>query len=275
MKRALVLGGLLAAVAALPATAQTEFGVSAGVYSSYVWRGLTLTRKPVFQPSAYLSFPIGSASLTVGGWANVDIGKYDKADDIAEGGGTSMNLAEFDPYAEIGYSLGKASMTWGITGYIYPNDAGLTSDFNTWEVYGKASLDAPLSPGIAAYYDIDKIKGLYVEGSLSHGVPLGATTLNLGATAGFDFGQDADLDDNDVPQADFYNFQEKGLTHVDLSASVDLAAGPVSITPSFHFQIDRDPFTKVRDLGHTDEDYKIWGGVSISWSKALGKAAEE
>lgn len=274
MKRALVLGGVLAALTAAPAAAQTEFGVDASVFSSYVWRGITLTSKPVLQPAAWVSFPIGNASLTIGGWANVDIGEYDGTNDIAEGGGTSLNLAEFDPYAEIGYTLGKASLTWGVTGYLYPNDAGLTDDFNTWEAYGKVAIDAPLSPGLAAYYDFDKVKGLYFEGSVGHGVPVGTTTLNLGATAGFSAGQHADIE-NGVPQADFFNFVDNGFTHLDLSASVDVSAGAFTFSPVLHFQVNGDDATKFNDLKNFDDDFKIWGGVTISWSKVFGETEEE
>ncbi|MBK6422579.1 MAG: hypothetical protein IPI38_07780 [Gemmatimonadetes bacterium] len=274
MKRAFVLGGVLAALAtAAPAAGQTEFGLSASAYSSYVWRGLSLTNKPVVQPYAYLSFPLGPASLTFSGWANVDVGTYDGSSDIAQGGGSSMNLSEFDPAVELGFSAGKASIALGGVGYIYPNDApGITSDFNTVEVYGKVGLDAPLSPSLAVYYDVDKVKGLYVEGSVSHGIPLGATTLNLGALGGFSNNMDPSADDFTS------NFADNGFTHLDLSASIDLTAGPLSITPALHFQFSGDDATKVTKLTNTgvnQKDTKIWGGVTISWSKAFGGEAEE
>ena len=51
-------------------------------------------------------------------------------------------------------------------------------------MYGKVALSTPLNPKVSAYYDVDKMKGLYIEGSVSHGFPLGAATLNLGALAG-------------------------------------------------------------------------------------------
>lgn len=273
MKRVLVLGGVVAALAtATPAAAQTEFGIDASLFSSYVWRGVTLTSKPVFQPAAWLSFPLGSASLTVGGWANVDIGEYNDAADAAQGGGTSFNLSEFDPYAEVGFSAGKAALTLGAVAYLYPNDApGITTDFNTVEAYGKIGLDVPLAPSLAVYYDLDKVKGLYLEGSVSHGIPLGATTLNLGALAGYNSGQEPSADDFTA------NFADAGFTHLDLSASVDIAAGPLSISPALHFQVNGDDATKFTnfDPDNLDEDFKIWGGVTISWSKAFGGSAEE
>ena len=277
MKRVIVLGGIVAAlVSAAPAAAQTELSVTAGAFSSYVWRGLTLTSKPVLQPDISLAFPIGAASLTVGGWGNVELGKYDKAKDITEGGGTSFNFSEFDPYAELGFSAAKASFTLGGIAYVYPNKKGvapLTSDNNTVEVYGTVGLDVPLSPSLAAYYDVDKVKGLYLEGSVSHGIPLGATTLNLGALAGWTGGQGCDPKGG-VCTASGYNFYDTGLTHVDLSASVDLTAGALTISPVFHFQLSHDKWTKFKNAADKS-DTKIWGGVSLSWGKSFGAKAEE
>jgi hypothetical protein len=277
---ALVVAGLVAT--AVPAAAQTV-GADLGLFSSYVWRGLSLTNKPVAQPDLYVTFPAGAASITLGGWANIDLGKYDDPnDDISESGGSSaFNFAEFDPWAEISYPVGKATLTGGVTAYIYPNEDtaplfALTSDFNTVEVYGKVAFDVPLSPKIAAWYDVDKIKGLYAEASISHSVPLGAShSLALGALAGFNAGQDADFDENGVPQAEFFNFADNGFTHLDLSAGVPIAAGSFSITPAFHFVVNGDDNTKVTSPSNLDKDVKVWGGVTISWSKSYGAAAEE
>lgn len=282
MTRARVLRATLLVAGALSygaaAQAQATVGVDASLFSSYVWRGLSLTNKPVLQPDIYVTIPAGNASFTLGGWATIDLGKYDDPNnDISESGGLSaFNFAEFDPWAEVSYPVGKATLTGGITAYIYPNDAGLTSDFNTVEVYGKLALDTPLSPKLAIWYDVDKIKGLYGEASISHTVQASEKVgVTLGALVGLNAGQDADLDANGVPQADFFNFQDNGLTHVDLSAGVPLTAGAFSITPAAHVVITGDELTKIQSPTNLDKDVKFWGGVTISWSKALGEAPPE
>jgi uncharacterized protein (TIGR02001 family) len=269
--RAFVVGGALLALAttAAPVAAQTEFGITAGFYSAYVWRGLSLTNKPVLQPDISLGIPLGGASLTVGGWGNVELGAYDGEDDISQGGGTSFNLTEFDPYAEIGFSAGKAELTLGGIGYIYPNDVGATSDANTWEVYGKVGLGVPLNPSLAVYYDVSKVKGLYVEGSISHDIPLGPKALTLGALVGYSSKMDPSADDESA------NFSDDGLTHVDLSAEIEFGAGPFSITPTIHGIIGIDDWTKISKATEDDTKFKLWGGVSISWGKTFGKSAEE
>jgi hypothetical protein len=268
--------GILLAAHAPRAHAQTEIGAQLDLFSSYVWRGLSLTNKPVAQPDVWVSFPAGNASITLGSWANIDLGKYDDPDDdISESGGLSaFNLAEYNPYAEVSFGTGKATLTGGLVAYIYPNDltetsnGGLNSDLNTWEAYGTVGFDVPLAPEFSVYYDFDKVKGFYFEGAASHSLSLGEShTLDLGALVGFNAGQSVD------PEDESFNFADDGFTHLDLSAGVPLSAGVFSITPVVHFQISGDDFTKF--TSPTDEsDVKLWGGVSISWSNAVEEEAE-
>jgi hypothetical protein len=278
-RAALVTAG--ASLYAVAGHAQAEIGADVGLFSAFVWRGLSLTNKPVMQPAVWASIPAGNAAITLGVWSTIDLGKYDDPDDdISESGGTSsFNLAEYDPYAEVSFTVGKATLTGGGTAYIYPNDfppgtVGLNSDFNTVELYAKAALDAPLSPGFALYYDVDKVDGAYFEGSLGYSIPASETvSIELGATAGFSAGQSADVDDVGDPQADFFNFQDDGFTHLDLSAGVPFAAGAFSITPVVHFIVANDEFTKVTSPSDLS-DTKLWGGVSIGWSKPLSAEPE-
>jgi uncharacterized protein Gcw-chp len=282
MQRSNVLGTALllvgASVGAAPAQAQAEIGVDLGIFSSYVWRGLSLTNKPVAQPAVWASIPAGNASVTLGLWSTIDLGKYDDPADISESGGTSsFNLAEYDPYAEVSFTVGKATLTGGGTAYIYPNSAGLTKDFNTVELYAKGALDAPLSPFINLYYDVDKIKGAYIEGGVSYSVPASEkVSIDLGALTGISAGQG--VNDNDPDE--FANFFDDGFTHVDLSAGTSFSAGPLSIAPTLHLIIGIDDATKITkfdDTGLTpvSKDAKLWGGVSLSWSRALGPEPTE
>lgn len=280
MQRAKVGGAAFVLIGALagasPGHAQATYGVDLDIFSSYVWRGLTLTNKPVAQPAVWVSFPAGNASITAGGWSSIDLGKYDNGSDISESGGTSaFNFAEFDPYAEVSFPAGKATLTGGVTAYIYPNDAGLTEDANTVEIYGKVDLDVPLSPSLSVYYDVDKIKGAYIEAGLSHSLAASEkVSIDLGAAAGFSAGQGIS---DDIDES--FNFADDGLTHVDFSAGVPFTAGVFSITPVVHFVVNVDDATKVTkfdDAGllPNSEDVKLWGGISLSWSNDSGEEEE-
>ncbi len=260
---AAVLLAVIAAATARTARAQATVGADLGLFSGYVWRGISVTNRPVGQPNAYVAFPAGGTTVTVGGWANVDLGRYDDSDDFSQSGGvSSFNLAEFDPWAEVSVPAGKATLTGGVVGYVFPNDFGATEDFNTWEVYGKVGLATPLSPKLAVYYDFDKVNGAYLEGSLGHSVPLGSVSLALGALAGFSAGQAEGEDE-------LNNFAENGFTHLDLSAGVPFPAGMFTITPVLHFLVNGDQITK-RTSPADESDVKLWGGFTISWSRGFG-----
>jgi hypothetical protein len=90
----LITFGMLLALPQRDAAAQTEVGAQLDLFSAYVWRGVTYTNKPVGQPDLWISFPAGSASITVGSWANIDLGKYDDPnDDFSESGGLSASIS--------------------------------------------------------------------------------------------------------------------------------------------------------------------------------------
>ena len=283
MKRANVLGAALVVASAIatatPAAAQATIGADVGLFSDYVWRGITYTNKFVIQPDAYITFPTGPASFTAGGWFNIEPGKYDGASDISESGGeSSFDVAEFDWWGEFNYPYQKANFTLGATGYYFPNDVGFTKVFNTIELYGKVALSVPLSPKLAAWYDVDKVKGAYFEGSISHTIQPKDQKFSvvLGALAGLNAGQGI----NDSKPNEGFNFVDNGFTHLDLSAAVPFTAGPVSISPAVHVVVTGDENTKFTKFDPTtgelnSKDVKVWFGGTISWSKALGAAPAE
>ena len=248
---------------------QVMLSTDAGVFNAYVWRGVSLTNQIVLQPDAYLSIPAGGGSAVIGVWGSIDAGRYDDpVNDLSEGGGTSsFNATEINVWAEYGHSLGsKVTGTLGGLLYLFPNESGLTNEVNrTLEVYGKVQLATLLNPKLAAWYDVDKVKGLYLEGSLSQtvaGVP--GFPVTLGALAGFSAGQGI----NDADPTEIANFAENTLTHVDLAATGALSVGPVTVSPSVHVVLLNDAFARITKPG-VSKEAKAWVGVSLSWSKAL------
>jgi hypothetical protein len=265
-------GVLVCAALLLPETARGQIVLTsdAGAFNAYVWRGVTLTNKLVLQPDAYLTIPAGGGSLVFGAWGNIDAGQYDDpVNDISEGGGTSsFNATEVDVWAEYGRPLSpNLSGTLGGILYLFPNDVGLTNEVNrTVEIYGKLQLTGvPLTPKVAAWYDLDKVDGLYLEGSLAQALTsIRGFPVTLGALAGFSAGQGV----NESDPSEVANFARNTLTHVDLSATGALTAGPVTISPTVHLLVLNDGFTEITKPGVTKE-VKAWAGVTLTWSKAL------
>jgi len=256
-------------LAAGPAAAQAALTADAGLYNAYIWRGVSLTNQFVAQPDLYLTLPAGGGAAVFGGWSSVDLGRYNGTGDLSEGGGlASFDVTEVDLWAEYGHPLGsRLAGTAGLVTYLYPNTAGLTNSANrTVEVYGKLQATrVPLAPKLAAWYDVDKVKGAYLEASVSQPVSVIAKfPVTLGALAGFSAGQGVNASD----PTQVANFAGNGFTHLDLSASGALAAGPVTIAPTAHFYILNDAFTKVTRLG-TTRDVKAWAGVTLTWTRPL------
>jgi hypothetical protein len=272
---AVAMGTLAAALGARPAVAQVTTAADAGLVNAYVFRGVTLTNRFVVQPDASVTVGAGGGSLLFTGWANIDAGRYDNpATDISEAGGqSSLKVTEIDLVSEYTHPLvSKLNGTVGGIAYLYPNgpnsvSPGLfTNAVNrTAEIYGKLLLvGVPLSPRVQLWYDVVKVKGAYIETAVTQTLPTGSVPVTLGALAGFSAGQGINASD----PSQVANFSGNGLTHVDLSAAAGIAAGPVTLSPTVHFYLLKDAFTKVTEPGVT-HDVKLTAGVTLSWSKAF------
>jgi hypothetical protein len=271
-----IWGGIvvLAALASpAPVAGQVVLTSDAGAFNNYTWRGITLTNKLVVQPDAYLTVSAGGGAAVFGAWGSIEAGRYDDpVDDLSEGGGTAaFDATEIDLWAEYGHPVGsKLTGTLGGLLYLFPNSAGLTNEANrTVEVYGKLqATGVPLAPKVAAFYDVAKVKGLYLETSVAHTLSsIKSFPITFGALAGWSAGQAV----NDGDPTEVANFATDGLTHVDLSATGALAAGPVTIAPTAHFVIPSNHFAKLTrpDISH---DVKGWVGLTLTWSKPLTAA---
>ena len=262
---------VLMALAPCGAQAQIAIGADAGLYSDYVWRGLTYTNRFVIQPDAYVATAFGGTAASAGVWANVEPGQYDGATDISEGGGLSgPDLTEWNWWVELSGSAGRHRIAGGVTGYQYPNQAGRTSGLNTIELYGRAQLALPLRPRVSLYWDVDHYRGLYAEGSLMQPVPVSPrVSLELGALAGFAEGLAAG---NGAAR-----YASDGLTHLDFSLATTLQTAGLSIRPALHLQVSTDDATQITrrsDCGGPacplyGADTKIWFGARVSWYRPL------
>ncbi len=254
--------------------AQAELRASLGSFSGYLFRGLTLTSRPVVQPTATLVVPAGRVTLSLGGWANVEAGRYNAPTDLSEGGGgAAMDVTEFDWTAEAAGQFGKATVAVGSIGYLFPNPSAVSpvfnSTLNTVEIYSRVSLAVPLAPSFGLYYDVSKIKGAYFEGAVAHALPVGGDkSLALGLVAGWSAGQDAALDGQGAPTAAFYTFQRNGLSHVDVSAALPLTVAGLGVAPAIHVVYGSDPFAKLVATNRS-RDVKFWFGGTISWAQRL------
>ena len=253
-----VLVAMMATAASL--SAQVSVTSDVAFNSQYQWRGISITNRPVIQPDLIVAVPMGRATLTAGAWASFEAGRYNGERHISENGGQHAGLSEYDFYVETAIPVRKATFTVGATTYSYPNTAGLTSSLNTLETYAKAAFDVPLAPSLAVWQDVQTVKGAYAELSLSQGVG----PISVGALAGWNFGQS--VGDGGASG----NFDRRGFTHADVSASTKFSLGGMTATPSAHVILTNDPFTCIATPLRQSRT-KLWAGMTLSWARELGK----
>lgn len=283
MNRVLVVAGALAAfgLAGSRAVAQVTVGSDVAVNSRYMFWGLTLSNKPVWQPDVYVTF----AGFTAGVWGNFEFSKQSGPNDYTSGGNRSGNT-EVDYWAEYNRTVGTVAAKLGVirwtyslknTGSLSPyadqtNFPGLQNgpDINSTEIYGAVTLSSlPLSPNLTVYYDADIYKGFFGWVSVSKSVPIGPKSLTLGALAGGST-QESNLGSSEIPL-----FTKAGFTHFDFSASLPLTVGAISLSPNAHFQICNDLTTRLTSGTQLNGHTAFTFGVTASWSRMFGAKAAQ
>ena len=146
---------MLTALAAAPVAA-LDGSLDLSVQSAYIWRGMVLNDKPVFQPSLSLSAGPWSASV----WSNVD---------LTSDNGTKGEASEMDYW--VAYTLGGSNvdLTFTYYAYTFPHTFGPS----TREVWSNLTFKSlPMTPSLTAIRDVEAIKGWYflLTGSQSLGV---------------------------------------------------------------------------------------------------------
>lgn len=269
MRRSLFAAATLAALLAAPAAAaQATVTASVALNSAYFWRGITFSNRSVVQADVSLAIPVLGGSLAGGAWANYEPSTYAFPRDISMNAADGPDVTEVDLWAEYGYGFGATTVAAGVLAFRFPNESGFTEDLNTTELYGRVSMDAPLSPSFTVYRDVDKVIGTYAEGSVSQSVALfDWTTVTLGALAGASWGHTPDESEN-------ANYARDGLTHVDLSISAPLTSGRVAITPTAHVVLGSDPVTRISEPDK-ESGAKAWLGVRVTWGAMLSRPADD
>lgn len=258
-------------------------GADLGLNSRYMFWGLTLSNKPVWQPDVYLT----THGFTFGVWGNFEFERQsaNSRSDYTSGGDRSGNT-EIDYWVEYAHSLGNVSSKFGViqwtydrsnTGSLAPyatqaNFPGLQNgpDIDSTEIYaGFTWGEAPFSPNLQLFYDVDIYRGLFGMVSVTKPFEMASNTVNTTLLVGFSTGH-SNLGSREIPL-----YAKEGLTHVDLSASLPLSWGATSITPNLHLQYNIDDVVKITGFdsqtgAFTTDNWVVTFGVTFAWSKGLG-----
>ena len=259
-------GALLCA--SLPANAQLSLSADVGFNSHFVWRGVTSTNRFVMNPEFELAGTARGLTWIVGGWGNIEPARYDGRRDLSSLSGLpGPFVTQSQAWANIGRSVGILGAKVGVTTYIYPNVADLAAQFNSSEVYTELSADVPLQPSLMIAYDVDKIRGMYLEGALTHEMEVSSrSSVAFGLIAGFSAGQARDPSGRDAAY-----FERDGLTHVEGSVTGNLVMGSITMSPGVHVIVARDALARII-APNESRRVKLWVGSTLSWSATLGRA---
>jgi hypothetical protein len=186
MKKLLFMAVLLVATAcvvsaeeaakpAAPAVAVKEespdtgfsFGATLDLYSAYVWRGVVINDRPVWQPGATVSYATGDyGTFSANVWANFDV--TDRTGHRTGGG-----LNEIDYTLSYAIDVGPVSLAAGHIWYTFPKASGQDYFSSTREVYATAQYNNDIvNPFVKVYYDYDLIEGFYGNAGLNKSVDI-------------------------------------------------------------------------------------------------------
>ena len=248
-KRLLVLGvvTVLAATTALGQEAAEKswsIDLDATFNSKYVWRGISLTNDPVFQPTVAVSWKGFTASF----WGNMD---------LTDINGTEWNFNEIDLTLDYSWSWDIVGFSVGVIHYRFPN-IRLPS---TTELYGAVGLDVPLSPTLTVYQDVDLVNGTYANLSIGHTFEdvwqLAediAMSVDLSGAVGYGSG---------THNAFYYGSAASGFTDLLLALGLPVQIGEHwTVTPAVNYSILLDG--RIRDA--VPNDANMWAGLSFTFT---------
>ncbi len=206
---ALVLAALPAAL--LPARALAlDAQLDLSLQSAYVWRGMVLNDRPVFQPSLTVSAGPLSASV----WTNVDL-----TSDHGHRGETS----EIDYWLAYTFAGNDAELTVTCYDYTFPH----ATDASTQEVWATVTLKTlPFSPSLSAIRDVNAVDGWYFL--LTGSQPLGL--LKTGRSGGLLLTLNLGHGDRDYAAGYFPDLALGGVTDYGVRLDWPVKLGPGTLT---------------------------------------------
>ena len=263
----LLLAGALLPALGLPssASAQVYLGLDATLSSPYVWRGVTRANGWVVQPEGFVSLRAGGGFLSGGAWASYELGSAGP-NDLSDLGTGGAGLAELNYWGQATWSLGLVQAALGGIRYTFRGtapSAGRTRADNTTELYVELrGTSKYVVPGVALWLDVDRVRGAYVEGSVTVPVlanPLAKPFVALitRATVGYTVGQEGAY------------FARAGVTHVDFAASSDLTLRPLRVPTVLrlegHVQFSTDDATRPTSARPSEarRSGKLWAALAL------------
>jgi len=208
-----------------PLPGQADVRADVMLANRHAWRGVNRVTGWVLQLQLDGSARIGPGALGLG---VVQIQEPFRAErgDLNEAGRGRGGLAERNWWAEYRVPAGSLDLSAGYLRYTYHGDSargGTPGGHDTGELYaGVEARRTYLSPALTAFWDVDRVRGLYLEASgrlplLGWPFPP-EVFVYLDGALGLALGEDPDPS----RPADLFYYRSDGPTHLRLGLSADV-----------------------------------------------------
>lgn len=246
-----------------PCVAQAQTAVTADVMmaSGFVWRAIHFTNRPVVQADLIATHTRGTLAITAGAWVNAEPADYQGADVVKmlEPTHHGPAITTIAPWLDATITRGALSLTGGATIYRYPKFTGFAEAFNSTEVYAKAALAGALAPRVQVWWDVEKVRGAYIEAAVSHTFE-SRLPITTSLTSGWSAGQE-------VRGTQTAYFTSSGLAAVDGAVGVPFTRGHFTVTPTVHGVYGRDAATRLVTPGAPERAVKLWWTFGGTWTR--------
>ena len=193
-----------------------SIGASADIMSKYVWRGQNLVDDWVLQPS----ISVGYKNLTASFWSNLD---------LTDENGFEGEFSEIDltlDYSNQFPGIDFLSYSLGFINYDFPVKSGAD---DTWEIYWGLGLDAPASPSVTVYHDVDEAAGTYVSFGIGHSMEnLTDSGLGVDLSASIGWGSSG-------YNKTYWGPDDSELNDLVLSVALPFEVAGYTVTPSVNY----------------------------------------
>lgn len=215
-----------------------SFGAEAGFYSKYIWRGLEVNDKGVFQPETWISL----YGFEAGVWGNLDL---------------TDSLDNRGKFTEVDYSLSyshdfdflSASLIYLY--YDYPN----TDEEKTQEIGIDLQAGEELQAGLEVFYDCDQAEGFYAKAALGYALAAGDLLLTPSVGLGWGSGKYNDY---------YFGAGKNSLVdgEIKLTAGADLYRGLYLTLTVGYYSLLGSELRREVEAGKDG----FWGGGSLGFA---------
>ena len=238
-----------AAVAPKEESSKLAFAATLDLYSAYVWRGVVVNDRPVWQPGATVSYATGDYGTFSGNvWGNFDM--TDRNNHSKFGG-----INEVDYTASYAIDVGPVSLSVGHIWYTFPSVNSSTYFESTREVYVTAQYNNDIvNPFVKVYYDYALMDGAYANAGLNKTVKV-SDQISVGSEVSLGAGSDGYMNYVGTDSAGLMDFNASLFASYAITDHI--AVGPRLAWMSV---VDGDARDSV------DHQDLLWGGVNLSAS---------